>query len=88
MNVNSAISAVQLGGLSQSQPAARPQEQEQQPQAIQESSVVKLSTRAIQLSQAETRNQEAGETASREAAEPAPVQRTESGASRSIDTYA
>jgi hypothetical protein len=86
MNVNSAISAVQLGGLSQSQPAARPQEQ--QPQATQESSVVKLSTRAIQLNQSEIRNQEAGETASREAAEPAPVQRAESAASRRIDTYA
>lgn len=88
MNINSATSAVQLGGIPQSQPSAR--NPEPQAQATQESSVVKLSTRAIQLNQAETRNQEAGETASREAAEPTPVQRAESGAnqSRGIDTYA
>lgn len=95
MNINSAISALQPGGLSQSQPVARPQEQapqavQQQPQAVQESSVVKLSTRAIQLNQAEIRNQEAGETASRETAEPPAVQRAESETSQSrrIDAYA
>lgn len=89
MNVNSATSAVQLGGVPQSQPTARNQEP-QTKQATQESSVVKLSTRAIQLSQAETRNQEAGETASSEAAEPAPMQRAEGEASQSrrIDAYA
>lgn len=89
MNVNSATSAVQLGSIPQSQPTARSQEPQTQ-QATQESSVVKLSTRAIQLSQAANQNQEAGETASREAAEPAPVQRAESEANqnRRIDTYA
>jgi len=89
MNVNSATSAVQLGSIPQSQPTARNQEPQTQ-QATQESSVVTLSTRAIQLSQTENRNQEAGETASREAAEPAPVQRAESEASQSrrIDAYA
>ncbi|HZW24564.1 MAG TPA: hypothetical protein VFF26_03690 [Gallionella sp.] len=89
MNINSAISAVQLGNIPQSQPAARNQEPQTQ-QSTQESSVVKLSTRAIQLSQAENRNQEASETASRETAEPASVQRAESEAnqSRRIDAYA
>ena len=88
MNVNSATSAVQLGNVTQSQPAARPSEP--QAQAAQESSVVKLSTRAIQLSQTENRNQEAGETASRETAEPAAVQRAEiaSNSNRRVDTYA
>jgi hypothetical protein len=91
MNVNSAISAVQLGSVAQPQPAATAINAEPQTQqATQESSVVKLSTRAIQLSQAESYNQEAGETASREAAEPAAVQRAESAANsnRRIDTYA
>lgn len=91
MNVNSAISAVQLGGIAQSQPAATAKNAEPQTQqATQESAVVKLSTRAIQLNQAENRNQEASETASREAAEPAALQRAERAAnqSRRIDTYA
>lgn len=91
MNVNSATSAVQLGNIAQSQPAAPTKNVEPQTQqATQESSVVKLSTRAIQLSQAENRNQEAGETASREAAEPARMQRAESetNQSRRIDAYA
>lgn len=89
MNINNATSAVQLGNITQSQPTARNQEPQTQ-QATQESSVVKLSTRAIQLSQATSQNQEAGETASRESAEPAPVQRTESetNQSRRIDTFA
>ncbi len=52
--------------------------------------MVKLSTRAIQLNQAANQNAEASETAARENAEPASVQRTESesAASRRIDTYA
>lgn len=91
MNVNSATSAVQLGSIPQSQPTARNQEPQTQ-QATQESSVVKLSTRAIQLSQAVNQNQEASETASREAAEPARMQRAESensaNQSRRIDTFA
>ncbi|MCK9199576.1 MAG: hypothetical protein M0P59_02970 [Gallionella sp.] len=90
MNVNNATSAVQLGNIPQSQPTATTKNVEPQAQATQESSVVKLSTRAIQLSQAASQNQEAGETASRESAEPAPVQRAESEAnqSRRIDTFA
>ena len=90
MNVNNATSAVQLGNIpqTQAQPAAR--NPEPQTQATQESSVVKLSTRAIQLNQAANQNAEASETAARETAEPASVQRTESesAASRRIDTYA
>lgn len=89
MNVNNATSAVQLSSITQSQPPARNQEPQTQ-QATQESSVVKLSTRAIQLSQATSQNQEVNETASRETAEPARMQRAEgeSTASRRIDTYA
>jgi hypothetical protein len=90
MNVNNATSAVQLGNIAQTQaqPAAR--NPEPQAQATQESSVVKLSTRAIQLNQAANQNAEASETSARETAEPAAVQRTESesAASRRIDTYA
>lgn len=89
MNVNSTTSAVQLGSIPQSQPVARTREPQQ---ATQESSIVKLSTRAIQLSQAANRASEVNETASREATEPAAVQRTENeGAAsraRRIDTYA
>ncbi|HCI13668.1 MAG: hypothetical protein A2063_07870 [Gallionellales bacterium GWA2_60_142] len=89
MNVNSTTSAIQLGSIPQSQPTARNQEPQTQ-QATQESSVVKLSTRAIQMSQAANQNQEASETAPRETAEPASVQRAESEAnqSRRIDTFA
>lgn len=91
MNVNSATSAIQLGNIAQSQPSARNQEP-QQPQGTQESSVVKLSTRAIQLSQAANQNQVGSETASRETAEPARMQRAEgessANQSRRIDTYA
>ena len=89
MNVNSATSIAQLSSIPQSQPAARNQEPQAQ-QTTQESSVVKLSARAIQLSQAANQGSEVNETASRETAEPASVQRTESegAASRRIDTFA
>lgn len=90
MNVNNATSAVQLGNLAQTQAQPAVRNPEPQAQATQESSVVKLSTRAIQLNQAATQNAEASETAARETAEPARMQRAEgeSSASRRIDTYA
>jgi hypothetical protein len=93
MNVNNATSAIQLGNIAQSQPNQTARNTEPQaPQNTQESSVVKLSTRAIQLSQAANQNPVGSETAIRETAEPARMQRAEgessANQSRRIDTYA
>lgn len=87
MNINNATAIAQLGTLPQSQLVERNPEPQTQPG--QDSTIVQLSPRAVQLSLGVSPDSERRESAAGETAEPASTQRSEGeSAGRSIDVYA